>query len=499
MMRDQYNSLELCANDVWNKYPEAFGVSYKNKDCWRHDDMTIPLGKTEDTFDACQFDGKCPKGYHSCHSCCELSEDDLCKCDVGKGALPKRPSCMVPACKNCSLKGKQALKGGYTILAKCQLECRKDPTCFGISFGKGQTSNWNRCFFFYERDAITADTGNDKNFDTWRKSYDCFETVSFEKECTDCAECKFDGNIKWALGGSGHTQEQCLEACRQNQDCMYASISTDGYCHMMPTCSSNDGSGWTRFKRTSENPFDPKRAHQCATEWNECTCDGSVIFGLDAKWSEPKEANGKIMCSKDLFGDPAPGLHKKCLCTPRNVASGVATSDGHLWSSNVETIFRYKSNDLASMIHDRRQLSSHLNIQLPVHLVADVKVQAFSDKTIRVKLEHINFLSNNNEITMIEAHRVIDMISPQNGGAVHGAQAFKTSMEEPIMILVKQGKAKKIIVAQNEPDCVSKVKMALVSHLMRTGLNPNLQVVKKQAIITPIEVASQAKTLDVNL
>ena len=83
--------------------------------------------------------------------------------------------------------------------------------------------------------------------------------VSFEKECTDCAECKFDGNIKWALGGSGHTQEQCLEACRQNQDCMYVSISTDGYCHMMPTCPSNDGSGWTRFKRTSENPFDPKR------------------------------------------------------------------------------------------------------------------------------------------------------------------------------------------------------------------------------------------------
>ena len=58
-MRDQYDSLELCANDVWNKYPEAFGVSYKNKDCWRHDDMRVALGKTEDTFDACQFDGKC--------------------------------------------------------------------------------------------------------------------------------------------------------------------------------------------------------------------------------------------------------------------------------------------------------------------------------------------------------------------------------------------------------------------------------------------------------
>ena len=62
-MRDQYSSLELCANDVWKKYPEAFGVSYKTGDlglgdCWRHDDMRVALGKTEDTFDACQFNGK---------------------------------------------------------------------------------------------------------------------------------------------------------------------------------------------------------------------------------------------------------------------------------------------------------------------------------------------------------------------------------------------------------------------------------------------------------
>ena len=73
-----------------------------------------------------------------------------------------------------------------------------------------------------------------------------------------------------------------------------------------------------RLQSNFDNIFVVLIAHQCATEWNECTCDGSVIFGLDTKWSEPKEANGKIMCSKDLFGDPAPGLHKKCLCTPRS-------------------------------------------------------------------------------------------------------------------------------------------------------------------------------------
>ena len=150
------------------------------------------------------------------------------------------------------------------------------------------------------------------------------------------------------------------------------------------------------------------------------------------------------------------------------------------------------------MMQNGQQIRYH-HIESPVHMVADVKVQAFSDKTLRVKLDHIQFFSNNNEITMMDAHRILDMISPQNGGAVHGAQAIKASLEDPIIVLTKNGNAKKIVVPQNEPDCVSKVKMALVAHLMQTGSNANLQVVKKQAIITPMEVASQAKKIDLNL
>ena len=145
------------------------------------------------------------------------------------------------------------------------------------------------------------------------------------------------------------------------------------------------------------------------------------------------------------------------------------------------------------------QQMAYLHIESPVHMVADVKVQAFSDKTLRVKLEHIKFFSNSNEITMMDAHRILDMIRPQNGGAVHGAQAIKAFLENPIMVLVKKGQAKKIVVAQNEPDCISKVKMALVSHLMQTGPNENLQVVKKQAITNPIKISSAAKKININV
>ena len=52
----------------------------------------------------------------------------------------------------------------------------------------------------------------------------------------------------------------------------------------------------------------------CGKEWSECTCYGNVTFGQDTRWSEPKETNGTIMCTKDVFGDPAPGATKRCIC-----------------------------------------------------------------------------------------------------------------------------------------------------------------------------------------
>ena len=73
-----------------------------------------------------------------------------------------------------------------------------------------------------------------------------------------------------------------------------------------------------RLQSNFANMFVVLTAHHCANERQECTCNGNVIYGVDTTWSEPKEANGKIMCTNDVFGDPAPGLNKRCLCTPRS-------------------------------------------------------------------------------------------------------------------------------------------------------------------------------------
>ena len=54
-----------------------------------------PMYKFGNPLTWVSISGTCPKGYFSCHSCCEPSEDDLCKCDKNKGAIAKtiyRPS-----------------------------------------------------------------------------------------------------------------------------------------------------------------------------------------------------------------------------------------------------------------------------------------------------------------------------------------------------------------------------------------------------------------------
>ena len=75
-----------------------------------------------------------------------------------------------------------------------------------------------------------------------------FQFLDFERQCFDC-RCILDSN-GWALGGSGHTEEECLESCKQNDGCKFASISPSGYCHMTPTCNEKGSSGWIRFKKT---------------------------------------------------------------------------------------------------------------------------------------------------------------------------------------------------------------------------------------------------------
>jgi len=174
--------------------------------------------------------------------------------------------------------------------------------------------------------------------------------------------------------------------------------------------------------------------------------------------------------------------------------SGSPSNSRYLWSPNVETILRYKSNDLTSFLHDDKQFNNS-NIPTSVQIVADVKVQAMGDNTLRVKLEHIKFYPKNGLAIINDDHQIIELLCNQSGQPSHGYQEFIPLLGEPILVLVKKGWAKSAIVSQKEPNCVAQIKLAIVHSLMQNGQPQNFQVIKKNAIIEPFKISTPSKKI----
>jgi len=78
----------------------------------------------------------------------------------------------------------------------------------------------------------------------------------FEKECSSCSACQWeellDGIERWILPGGAHTQSECLESCKDNRACNFASITTLGFCYMVSKCDEKFESSTvtaTRYKK----------------------------------------------------------------------------------------------------------------------------------------------------------------------------------------------------------------------------------------------------------
>lgn len=53
---------------------------------------------------------------------------------------------------------------------------------------------------------------------------------------------------------------------------------------------------------------------RCAGEHQQCTCTGSVIYGVSQTWTPPRTVNGSISCNNNVFGDPLRSVVKECRC-----------------------------------------------------------------------------------------------------------------------------------------------------------------------------------------
>ena len=133
----------------------------------------------------------------------------------------------------------------------------------------------------------------------------------------------------------------------------------------------------------------------------------------------------------------------------------------------------------------------------PLKLVAKVKVQAFGDMTLRVKLDQIRFYSNGNVVNLDKAHQFLRDETSNQFGMVHNDKTFKKMLTAPFLLHIKRGVVKKMIVSRNEPAEVTEIKKLLASNLEKKSGQVHLQLLMKTAIIIPLETPRFPMKIDI--
>merc|ERR1719334_766806 len=113
-------------------------------------------------------------------------------------------------------------------------------------------------------------------------------------------------------------------------------------------------------------------------------------------------------------------------------------------------------------------------------IMANVRVQALKDYTLRGKIDNAQLVTLNGEIELNDANRIVE-----NGG-VHSDSLrdnfppeFKRHLETPILVNLKRGVVEEFFVAQDEPTSVTNIKRSLLSQL-QMDISRSQQAISRQ-------------------
>ena len=129
------------------------------------------------------------------------------------------------------------------------------------------------------------------------------------------------------------------------------------------------------------------------------------------------------------------------------------------WAPGTESHFRFESQVLTGI--PDIQNSQYAGLKLAAH----VRVQAFHDYTLRVKLEQPRFITLNGEISITEARRIIGNGGSRSGAKENLPQEFRRFLEEPMLVHLKRGLVESFFVSQDEPVAITNIKRSLLSQL----------------------------------
>merc|ERR1719283_715945 len=99
-------------------------------------------------------------------------------------------------------------------------------------------------------------------------------------------------------------------------------------------------------------------------------------------------------------------------------------------------------------------------------IMANVRVQALQDYTLRVKIDNAQLVTLNGEIELNDANRIVGQ-GGANSGSLHESfpPEFKKHLETPVLVNLKRGVVEEFFVAQDEPVSVTNIKRSLLSQL----------------------------------
>lgn len=233
-----------------------------------------------------------------CESWCTLSGPDC----VGYGMGVADGSTKVSENHPTSSTAGGDCVNGMADVAACQAHCQTDPTCTGFWYYGATGSPAGRCCpkATFNRDfsrviAHSADGG------------------FYEIGARECRVYMKD-NIEPSGTGTFFTFTDSGTAADE------AVVEGDGANFY---CKSKDSLAQTGTWTCSTLANIPDVTAVADDSWVDCTvehsgvpctCMGVVRYGMDSTWSNPMLSSGELECSNGVFGDPLPGVVKKCQC-----------------------------------------------------------------------------------------------------------------------------------------------------------------------------------------
>ena len=130
------------------------------------------------------------------------------------------------------------------------------------------------------------------------------------------------------------------------------------------------------------------------------------------------------------------------------------------WTPNRELVYRYESQVLTGIPEIRDSQFAGLRLS------SEVRVQSFSDYSLRIKFENSSFLTVNGELNLSERGRLAKGSETEHN--VQSAEIpshLKVQLEKPFLVNLKRGVVESFFVEASEPQSITNIKRSFLAQI----------------------------------